>query len=847
MSSGPSKSDGRKRFDYLAQHGATLLDNGYHIVPIRQGGKSPNFDGWSAAKASKQQLNDWLEHGHRNDGVGILTKYTPAIDIDVLDDEFAALLTSYVRSKFGAKMIRIGKAPKTMFFFRTDTPFRKRRTTVREDDLGSPALIEVLGDGQQAVAFHLHPNTGKPYTWPVDGQNPLEIRAADLPTITQEQIDDLFAFYEKEADRREWSIKKAARTGAKALSQGNVFLEDTAPVEMPDEEIFAQLMLVPGADDYDQWFQVGMALYHQWDGDDVGKQYWHEWSETADNYDREALEDKWASFKIDGKERAPVTVRSILKWAADAVEKTRQEEGLRLRNLFASATTMIEWQKAQKETQHAEIDTITRDGLAAIAKERRDSITGIKASIQAVRKALAYVYVAPKGDKVPGWVRPWVYDASDDRFFDTERKHAITKQGFDASYNREALTKKDTLDGRSSPSEPASGLALDFHKIKIVDGRRYEPGQDEIFYNIEGVFANLYTEKEQPELPTATIPRDVKNVQRVKDHIAHLLRNPNEQRMLIDWLSWIVQNPGKHVNYAILLQGVEGDGKSFFGAMMQAVMGVSNVTMLNAHIFESDFTDWTVGQCLNCVEEVRIVKAQNKFEVINRIKPYITNDVIEVHPKGKAIFNAKNTTSYLLFSNHKDALPIDDDGRRYLVLFSNWQRRVQIEAFKEANPRYYELLYQTFVDSAGALRKWLLDHEQGEGFNAKGDAPRTEARLHMVRLNKPEFIQELDMLIAEGETESASEDLVNLTQLEEAFMARGFEWPNPKARASMLQRDGYEDLGRVRMDQSSSGRSTFYSKNPDMFRNEKDGSWGVDTSLIREYVKQRQREFDDEL
>lgn len=845
MTARPIESDKLTRNDYLAQHGAKLLDNGYQIVPIRPGGKSPDFDGWAKAKASKEQLKEWLDGGHKNAGVGILTKFTPAVDLDIRDPEVAALMVKYVQEVMGGKLLRVGQAPKALFFFRTDNPMRKRRSTERSDDLGSKNQVEVLGEGQQAVAYHKHPDTGKPYQWMTPGANPLEVRQADLPTLTPEMVDDMLAHFETLCDARDWDVTKKARGSAKSISQGNMFEEDTAPVDMTDEEIFAQLMLVPGADDHDQWFQVGMALYHQWDGGETGKQYWHEWSETADNYDREALEDRWKSFSIDGKMRAPVTVRSILKWAAEAVEQTKQEEGQRLRTIMAGATTLVEWEKARKEIQKAEIDPLTRSGLATIAKERREAVTGVKSSIQDIRKALAFVYEAPKGEKYPSWIKDWVYDTSDDKFFNLESKIAVTKQGFDAMHDRHAMTKKDMVEGRSTPSDSASGLALSFYKIKTVQGRRYEPGQDSLIYNSEGIFANLYTEKELPELPEKTIPRDVKNVARVKAHIEHLLVKAEERAMLIDWLSWVVQNPGKHVNYAILLQGVEGDGKSFFAEMMRAVMGVSNVTMLNAHIFESDFTDWCAGQCLACVEEVRLVKAQNKYEVINRLKPYITNNIVEFHGKGKPVIDVKNTTSYLMFSNHQDALPLDDDGRRFNVLFSRWQRRADILAFKDANQDYYEKLYLTIEESAGAIRQWLLDHEQSESFRPMGDAPSTGARSYMIKQAKPEFVQELDEVIRENEEACACEELLDVTTLAEVFMARGFDWPNPKAMASMLQRSGWVDLGRVVIDSGS--RSSMWTKTPDLFRSGTEGDWFVDRQKIRTWYENRKNLLDDEL
>lgn len=842
----PVQADELKRYDYLAQHGQRLLDNGYQIVPIRFGGKAPGFDGWEKSRATREQLREWLENGHRNAGVGIVTKNTPAIDIDIRDKKVAMLMDAYVRKNFGGKLVRIGRAPKRLFLFRCDAPFRKMRTTVRMDDFDDKQQIEVLAEGQQFVAYAKHPETGKPYEWPDQGFNPLTVPANDLPTITVEQIEGLFAYFEEVADKEKWTVAKSARSKAKAVDIDNPFAEDTAPIEMSDTEIRSRLMMVPGAEDYETWSQIGMALYHQWDGGEPGLTLWHEWSETADNYDGDALERHWGSFAIGGKKRAPVTARFILKMASEAVLNTNAELGQKLRMMFASATDIVSWDKAARETKLAEIDALVRGSIAEVAREARNRITGTKTSLVDIKKAIAFTPVAPKGKDLPGWVKPWVYDVSDDRFFNKDNKTSATQQGFNAMYDREAMTKKDVLEGKTSPSSTASALGLNFFKIKTVDGRRYEPGQDDVFYAEDGVFANTYRDIELDYDPAKKLPRDVKNVERVMAHVIHLLEKEEEQRLFVDWLSWIVQNPGRHVNWSILLQGVEGDGKSFFAEMMRAIMGVGNVTMLNAHIFESDFTDWTVGQCLSCVEEVRIVKAQNKYEVINRIKPFITNNFIEVHPKGKAIYNAKNTTSYLLFSNFKDALPLDDDGRRFCVLFSRWQRKAALEAFTDENPDYYTRLYRAIEESAGAIRHWLMNHEQSDDFKPLGNAPATAAKAFMIKQAKPEFIQVLDEIIAEDESLFADRNLIDVTNLPETFAAKGADFPHSKTLAAMLQRDGYEDLGRLKID--GGVYAYFWSKTPEMFRYSIDGeNWFFDTQKVRKHRADRAARIDDEL
>lgn len=835
-----------KMGDHLARHGAALLDQGYAVIPIKVGEKRPNIKGWTGLKPTKQLLADWLENGYKHAGIGILTKYTCAIDIDCGDESAARLMEAWCLRHIGPAPVRIGRYPRRLLVYRTSDPFSKQRTTKYQDDWVEIQQIEFLGDGQQFAAYHVHPKTGKEYEW-IGDRSPLNWHANDLSEIKQHHIDALKDYFKSHAEEMKWEVVSVGR----ALPSGNVdadnpFIEDASPIHISIDELRGRLMLIDvDKGGYDQWLQMGMALYHQFDGEEIGFDLWNEWSETSDDYDLEELESKWDDFSISGKGRSPITARYILRVAKETVEKTNIESLLKLKDTFINAKTLEEWEKARQEARHAEIDSLNRSSLAAIAKERRDAITGTKTSLVEIKKALSYI--PKKNEKMPQWCVPWVYDVSDDKFFNIERQISCSQQGFNAMHDRQAMTRKDILDGKNAPTQTASALALNHFQIVTVEGRRYMPGRDPVFVEVDGKFANTYAEHEIPKKPEIETPKDEINVKRVKKHLEHLLKEPEEQRMLLDWISWVVQNPGRHMNYAVLLQGVEGDGKTFFAELMRATMGVSNVTMLNAHILNSDFTDWAAGQCVACIEEVRIVgeRGKDKYAAVNRIKPFITNHIIEVHPKGAKIFNCVNTTSYMLFSNYKDALPLNDNSRRYLVLFSKWQRKGQIDLFKENNPTYYTKLYAAIQESPGALREWLLAHEQEEGFNPMGDAPETKAKKIMVRKAKPEFIQVLEDIIAEDEWLCASDDLVNTTDLSDILATRGVDMPSAKTLTEMLDREGYEFLGRVRI--SSEERGAIYSRNADLFRSEGTSGPFTDTTKIRNYLKKRKEQLDDDL
>ena len=830
---------------YLKSHGEKLIDNGYNIVPIEPGKKAPGFDGWQKTRASQVQLKKWLESGREHHGVGIITAHTPAVDIDVLDDELAELLEQWCHDNLGQAPVRVGKAPKRLLLYRTDEPFRKITSKTYLNEWEERCRIEILGDGQQFVAFHVHKETGKPYRWTSEN-SPLDTPVQDLPLIDPDKLVELIELFEREAEKRDWQLVKGSRLSRNNASGGEIdrddpFAADTQPVNLSPAELQQRLMMVPGADDYDTWLQIGMALYHQFDGEDLGREMWHEWSESADNYDQDALDRKWETFDISEKGRAPVTARLILRLAKEAAETKAIETAVELKDLFAQAKDRAEWNEAAAKARRAEIDHISRAALAEVARDRLVAITGGKVPLADVKRSLAYEL---NTKEAPRWCRNWVYDASDDKFFNTEAKYVVTQQGFNAINDRHSMSKKDVLDGKTAPTAQASVLALNFYKVPTVHGRMYAPGRDPVFSYNDTLYANTYPENHVPPKPKSIRPIDKANIKRIKRHLEHLLEDERERQMFLDWLSYVVQNPGKRVNYAVLLQGVQGDGKSFFAFLLSAVMGAPNVRMGNAHILEGSFTGWAEGQCVMALEEVRLI-GHNRHDILNRVKPFITNPIIEIHPKGRNPYNVENTTNYLLFTNYRDALPLSKNERRYLVLFSRWQSADDLREFKQANPDYYLELYNALHESAPAIRQWLLQLEQSPDFNPMGDAPVTQAFHYMSESAQPAELRAVHEIIRSGEYHDIADELLNVTFLAQVVLSGDYDIELPQRRGleKMLEIDGFWSLGRVKV---GTEKFYFYSKTPDKFMSNVGGEMRTDPNKVRAWLRARKVD-DDEL
>ena len=131
-------------------------------------------------------------------------------------------------------------------------------------------------------------------------------------------------------------------------------------------------------------------------------------------------------------------------------------------------------------------------------------------------------------------------------------------------------------------------------------------------------------------------------------HINNVLACEREQRILIDWLAYVVQNAGKRINWAILLQGAQGTGKSYFAKVLEWVLG-TNAKSLDPSALGERFTGWAHGSVANIVEEIRI-KGDDKWRIMDRLKPFITNSMIQIEEKGRDHRTVPNFTNYLLLN-----------------------------------------------------------------------------------------------------------------------------------------------------------------------------------------------------
>ena len=202
--------------DKMTAYRKRLLAAGYQPLPVA--GKKVRLDDWSNIAATNELINRWAHEWPDHSNTGILTRETPAIDIDIVDEEAAEELEALAESMLGKSAVRIGQAPKRAILFRTDTPFPKLAAKFVSPS-GHSHRIEILGDGQQIVINGIHPDTRQPYRWHGDEPGP-RLQRKDLPLLTAEKAAAFIAAATEHMKSRGWNPAESKKSNGAGKDGG---------------------------------------------------------------------------------------------------------------------------------------------------------------------------------------------------------------------------------------------------------------------------------------------------------------------------------------------------------------------------------------------------------------------------------------------------------------------------------------------------------------------------------------------------------------------------------------------------------------------------------------------------
>jgi len=200
-------------------------------------------------------------------------------------------------------------------------------------------------------------------------------------------------------------------------------------------------------------------------------------------------------------------------------------------------------------------------------------------------------------------------------------------------------------------------------------------------------------------------------------------------RWLLCWMAYPLQNPGAKMASAVIMHGPQGTGKSTIFQSLAKIYG-DYATVLNQRGLEDKFnSDWSDSKLLILAEEV--VTRAEMWHIKNELKELVTGEWIRINPKNIAAYRQRNQVNIVYLSNENQPLPLDNDDRRHLVVYTP-------PALSEA---YYDDVFLELENGGVEAFYYYLMNLDLTGFHPKKRPPMTEAKVALMALASPSEVR----------------------------------------------------------------------------------------------------------
>lgn len=236
------------------------------------------------------------------------------------------------------------------------------------------------------------------------------------------------------------------------------------------------------------------------------------------------------------------------------------------------------------------------------------------------------------------------------------------------------------------------------------------------------------------------------------DHLARILPVKRDQDILMAYMAACVQHKGVKFQWAPLLQGVQGNGKTIFTDCVAHALGERYAHFPQASDIDNKFNGWLLGKLLIGVEDIYV--PGHKTEILETLKPMITGrSGIGIQMKGQDQFTARIVANFMFNSNHKDAVRKTEDDRRFAIFYTAQQAHVDIAA-SGMGGNYFPKLYAWLRAEGYAivnrlLREWPIPDELNPA-GACHRAPETSSTTEALAASLGSVEQEILEAMEEG-------------------------------------------------------------------------------------------------
>jgi hypothetical protein len=195
------------------------------------------------------------------------------------------------------------------------------------------------------------------------------------------------------------------------------------------------------------------------------------------------------------------------------------------------------------------------------------------------------------------------------------------------------------------------------------------------------------------------------DVQLFINHLEKHFPNQDDRMIFLSYLAGLVQYPGHKFQWCPLIQGVEGNGKTFYTRVIAFAIGMRYSHFPKASELGSKFNDWQYTKIFIGVEDIYF--PDSRAEIMETLKPMITGTHIEIEPKGGAKVTREICCNYIINTNHKDGLRKTNRDRRFAPFYTPQQEAEDLRR-DGMDGAYFRALYQWALNGGFAAINYYL-------------------------------------------------------------------------------------------------------------------------------------------
>lgn len=160
-------------------------------------------------------------------------------------------------------------------------------------------------------------------------------------------------------------------------------------------------------------------------------------------------------------------------------------------------------------------------------------------------------------------------------------------------------------------------------------------------------------------------------------HLALVLPDPNDQHIMLSYMAACVQLKGIKFQWAPLIQGAPGNGKSLFTRCVINAIGKKYAHKPPAEQISEKFNDWLFNRVFIGVEDIYI--PSERRDLVQLLLPMITDEWQACRAMQVGQVMRDCCANFIFNSNHKDAVQKTENDRRFCIFYCPQQTKTDIE------------------------------------------------------------------------------------------------------------------------------------------------------------------------